>query len=89
LWAKRAPSRRGTAVAAPPNPTSVVSPITTPVAPQSFTPVTSLAPVSAYMSGSTIASTPTSGPPDPWVLDSGASFHMTSNGSQLNLSTCD
>jgi hypothetical protein len=82
LRAKRAPSRQGTAAAAPPNPTSVVSPITTPAAPQSSTPATSLAPVSANMSGSTIASTPASGTPDPWVLDSGASFHMTSNGSQ-------
>jgi hypothetical protein len=65
LQAKRAPSHWGTAGAAPPNPTSVVSPITIPVAPQSSTPVTSLAPVNAYMSGSTIASTPTSGTPDP------------------------
>jgi hypothetical protein len=33
LWAKRAPSRRGTAATAPPNPTSVVFPITTLAAP--------------------------------------------------------
>jgi hypothetical protein len=74
LRAKRAPSRWGTTAAAPPNPTPVVSPITTPVAPQSFTLITPLASVSAYMSSRTIASTPASGTPDPWVLTQGLLF---------------
>jgi hypothetical protein len=61
-------------VAAPP---PVMPHSSTTTAPQSTTHVGS------YMSGGSIASASVSGTFVPWVLDSGASFHMTSNKSQL------
>jgi hypothetical protein len=67
--AKRAASQKGT---------TTVSPSATLVAPQSSTPV------GAYMSGGSSASS-VSGTSIPWVLDSGASFHITPDKSQLVL----
>jgi len=74
--AKRATSQRG-AVAAT-SPSLVVPPNATPAASHSSTPV------GAYMSGGSIASAAVSDTSAPWVLDSGASFHMPSE-SQLVL----
>jgi hypothetical protein len=71
--AKRAASQKGATAAPPP----VMPPSSTTAAPQSTTPV------GAYMSGGSIASDSVSGTSVPWVLDSGASFHMTSDKSQL------
>jgi len=75
--AKRAASHKGT--------TTTVSPATpSPLSPSTTTAASQFTPVGAYMSGGSIASASVSGTSIPWVLDSGASFHMTSDKSQLD-----
>lgn len=81
MRAKHAASRRGTAAVAPPNIPTVVSPSTAPAPQPSAQAASTAALGSAYISSGSVASTPASGTSTPWFLDSGASFHMTSNES--------
>jgi len=76
--AKRAASHKGTTTTVSSATPSPLPPSTTTAASQFSTPV------GAYMSGGSIASALVSGTSIPWVLDSGASFHMTSDKSQLD-----
>jgi len=76
--AKRAASHKGTTTTVSPATPSPLSPSTTTAASQFSTPVC------AYMSSGSIASASVSGTSVPWVLDSGASFHMTFDKSQLD-----